>query len=1242
MIRKNTLLLCFALIPMALPAVSLAERHPDSLEERFMNPPAQSRPWVYWWWMGRVSKETITRDLEALKAKGVGGMLLFQCDDSWLPDAVFGESKRVWSPEWVEMVRFANSEAKRLGLDFIINYTDGSTGCSSAPIDLEDSGQIIVHSGIRVTGGARVEIQLPQPEIREGFYRDVAVIAYPLQDSLKQRPMQMINGATVQVSSKENWYYFETEYLVDGDTRTIWTSEAAKPEGEYIDLAFQDPFTAAAVFLLPAHGWRPKVVDVQVSDDGKTYRSAARVDVPRNEPLTLSLPAIASSWFRIAFPGSARVHLSEFRLLAPGESEAGAVSPFKCFAEQIGNEHHSYGGLRAMAEAGSLRKGATPDLADSAKVIDLTAHMDQTGKLTWEAPDGEWEILRFGRSSIGWRSKAGTNDSGSRHVDYLNAEAVKKHFTMGIDPMLRAIGHGKDGALTALHEDSFEMPYNRWTASFLAEFKKRRGYDPLPWLPVLTGRVVESQGASERFLWDYRRTIGDLFITHWEMARNLCHERGLKFQSEAAGPSAYCFDALAQLGRTDIPMGEFWSGIYQPGVPVDDQGRGCWPGTVCETIRQAASAAHVHGRPIVAAESFTGYSRPFVLDPFDIKAIGDRAFCDGLNRNVIHLFMTQPIEQLDGKPVVVRTHALDYNIRSTWFDISRFWTDYLARCSAMLQAGRHVADVCCFVGEGTPALVPQREYNRPAIPKEFDYDACNREVLLTATFKNGRIHLPSGANYAVLTLPPDLCSMTPELLGHIRDLVGDGATLLGPRPEYSPSLYDHEKVDAQVAAMAGDLWGASREQVGEHVFGKGRVMWGKSVEEALASANCEPACVIKGTDSVLFIQRLTEHGDVFFISQQTNAAINFTASFRAPDTVIPEFWDPATGKREEAMAFNQVDGRVEMPIHLDPRGSVFVVLRPGTPENHLLAVTSRDAAVDELKIINARYASKENPDKSVDVTRQVAAAVRGDQLNMRVWPDALGVADPAPNEVKILTLDYAVNGNMHSTHAPDGRRIIVDADDNEQDYKIVRDEGRLTFVSSTPGTYELRYADGYQDTITVSAIPSEMDLSSGWELTFEKLGENLTLDTLISWTELPDQEMRFYSGTVTYRRRFAWSERPGRVELDLGRMKNIAEVSLNGKTLGLLWKPPYRLDVTTALKAGDNELEVKVTNLLVNRITGDYLAPPEEKELHAFGAIEQYRPYAKEDGLLPSGLFGPVLLRTALEVELRPHGSNME
>ncbi len=1238
---KNKLFFATLLLMLAAVSSPAAPVANDPLVEAFQNPPAAARPRVYWWWLGRVSKESITRDLEALKAKGIGGMVLFQCDDGILPDAIFGKSKRVWSPEWTEMVRFASSEARRLGLDFIVNCADGSTGCSGPSIDLENSGQIIANSGIRVKGGSRIEVQLPQPEIREGFYRDVAVIAYPVQSSLEQKPKRMMNAATVKVSSMEDFYYFETEYLFDGDINTIWTSNAGKPGGEYIDLTFPEPFTTTGVFMIPRNGWTPSVVDVQVSDDGMTYRSVAKLDVPPDKPVTLPVPATTSRWFRIGFPTSqskdGRVGLAEFRLLAPGENEQGAVSPFKHFAEQIGNFPHSKDGLLAMAEAGNLHEGAPPDLADTAKVLDLTSCMDDTGKLTWNAPDGEWEILRFGRTSIGWRSLAGNNGSGNRHADYLNSEAIRRHFTKDVDPVLKAIGQAHDVALTGLHEDSFEMPYNRWTAAFPEEFKKRRGYDLLPWLPVLTGRVVESQGASERFLWDYRRTIADLYITHWAMARELCHERGLKFESEAAGPSAYCFDALAQLGQVDVPMGEFWSGIYQPGVPVDDQGRGCWPGTVCETIRQTASAAHIYGRPIVAAESFTGFSRPFVLDPFDIKAFGDRAYCDGLNRNVIHLCMTQPIEEINGEPVVVRLHAFDYNRRTTWFEKSRFWTDYLARCSAMLQQGWPVADICCFIGEGAPALVPQREFMEPKIPDNYDFDACNAESLLKAKVRDGRVFLPGGGSYAVLTLPPRQRAMIPALLRHLRDLVRAGATLSGPKPQYSPSLADHEHADREVQNLANEIWGQAETASGEHAYGRGRVFWGKPLAEVLTAVSCPPAFTADGAP-ILFIQRRTKDGNLFFLSNQAKKEVNFTGKFRAPDGTVPELWDPAAGHSTAVAVYRNHAGVVEMPMQLDPRGSVFVVLRPGKEGIHPVALQYLSQAADDkninnLEIQSATYGVPGDAARNCMVTEKVAAAVSNGALSIRAWFSDLGVADPAPGIVKTLSVKYTLGGKELSATASDGQTIEIQAPFPE--YRVEKIEEKTRLISWTPGEFIFQYLSGKTETVKIPAVPAPQDLSVGWELTFESLGRSLAMEKLVSWTTLPEEELKCYSGAVTYRKHFTWNGSAARVELDLGQLKNIAEVSLNGKPIGLLWIPPFQLEITSVLKSGDNELVVRITNLLVNRITGDFALPEEKRHILAFGAIESYRAGAEKDGLLPSGLFGPVTLRTAFEAQIK-------
>jgi len=1152
---KSKFILATLFLMLAVVNLQPAPVPNDPLAEAFQNPPAAARPWVYWWWMGRVSKESITRDLEALKAKGIGGMMLYHCDESLLPTAVFGPPKSQWTPEWNEMLHFADSEAKRLGLGFIINYTGGSTGCAGPWIDVANSGQIIVNSGLRLKGGSHVEVQLPQPEIREDFYRDVAVIAYPVQSATEQKPTRMGDAApALKVSSTEDYYYFEPEYLLDGDTNTIWSSSAGRPGGEWIDLTFPEPFTTAGVFIFPRDGWTPAAVEVQVSDDGKTYRKVARQDMPPNQPMTMSIPETTSRWFRIAFPSSqskdGRVGVAELRLLAPGETSHGTVLPFNRYAQQIANERHRKEGSLAMFEAGNLQGGAAPDLAKASQVLDLTSCIDEKGKLNWNAPDGEWQILRFGRTSMGWRSTVGL-PQGSHHVDYLDGEVMKTHFTKGLDPVLKAIGHDHDSALSALHEDSFEMPYNRWTASFPAEFKTRRGYALLSWLPVLAGRVVESQGSSERFLWDYRRTIADLYITHWAMAQKLCHERGLKFESEAAGPEPYCFDALAQLGRADIPMGEFWSGIYRPGVAVDNQGRGCWPGPDCETIRQTASAAHIYGRSIVAAESFTGYSRPYVLDPFDIKAFGDRAFCDGLNRNVIHLFMTQPIEEINGKPVVVRLHAFDYNRRTTWFEQSRFWTDYLARCSAMLQQGRPVADIVCFIGEGAPALVPQREFMEPKIPDNYDYDACNAESLLNANVKHGRVVLPGGGNYAVLTLPPTQRAMTPTLLRHLRELVHDGATLSGPKPQHSPSLADHENADREVQTLADEIWGKADTATGMHEYGRGRVIWGKPLTEVLAAVYCPPAFTAEGA-SILFIQRRAEDADLFFLSNQAKKGVNFTGKFRAPAGTVPELWDPATGQRTVAPFYRTHAGMVEVPMQLDSRGSVFVVLRKAPAPEHWSAISK------------------------------------------------------------------------------DGSPVRASCD-----YEIVRSEGKPSLIAWVPGKYELTSVSGNKQTVDVPTLPPALDLSTGWELTFEGLERKQSFEKLVSWTTLPEEEFKCYSGAVTYRKHFNWTGSLARVELDLGELKNIAEVTLNGKHTGLLWKPPYRLDITSALKSGDNELVVRITNLLVNRITGDFALPTEKRHILVFGAIEQYRAGAEKDGLLPSGLFGPVTLQNAFKVQIK-------
>jgi hypothetical protein len=718
-------------------------------------------------------------------------------------------------------------------------------------------------------------------------------------------------------------------------------------------------------------------------------------------------------------------------------------------------------------------------------VLDLTAKMAADGTLDWEVPPGKWTILRFGYSLTGAKNRPAVPAGLGYEVDKLSRKHLEAYLRGYTEPIAGALGGLYGKSLRYVLLDSWEAGMQNWTEEMLGEFRGRRGYDPVPYLPALAGRVVESAEVSDRFLWDFRRTLADLYAeNHYAAATEFLHRQGINTYGEAAGVSLEIpEDTLLNKKHVDIPVGEFWVRDLHPSSMY------------YEDVRGAASAAHAYGKTVVATESFTGggYESPFTL-----KRIADYWFAQGVNRIIFHTSAHQPLDTKPGN-AMVGTHI---NRNITWAEQARPFMTYLARNSFMLQRGLPVADLAYLLNEGAPSTMPFWGAGlKPAPPAGYDYDYVNADVLLSrmSVGADGRLVLPDGVSYRVLVLP-EVGRMTVPVLRKIRELVGGGATVLGPKPLKSPSLAGYPGADGAVQAMASDLWGdldgVSRTK---RAYGKGMVVWGLPPAEVLASLRV-PRDVeySRGLDAdVAWIHRRDGDTDIYFVVNRADRAQDADVRFRVSGREA-ELWHADTGASEPA-GYRTADGRTTVPLHLEERESVFVVFRR--------------AAASPSRVL-AR-----------------------------------------PN---------------------------------------------LSPLAQLGGPWEVGFP------ANLGAPPK------------------LRLAELASWTANADDGVRYFSGTATYTKTVhaarGWFKPGTRILLDLGVVKDIAEVSLNGRALDALWKPPFRVDVTGALKPGANRLEIKVTNEWTNRLIGDQTAPADKKVLAAGGPAG----FGPPPTLTEAGLLGPV------------------
>lgn len=1022
--------------------------------QNFYSPPDSLRTSVYWYWIsGNISKEGVVKDLESMKKAGINRAFI---GNVGIDETPAGKVK-LFSPEWWDILHAALKRASQLHIDIGIFDSPGWSGMGGPWVHPGKAMRRLTATETSVAGGGKISIVLPSPS---DTFQDVRVIAYP-------RPR-------------------------DYDNNIDYRTETPLPDtGEFaVTLRADTSFTARSLTIVPALRRMKVEGEIQVEENG-TFRKVESFVMDRSNdalntgfdpygPLAVSFPAVRGHVFRIALRArSEGAGIRELKL-----SAAPVVGSYieKTLAKMYPTplpywKEYQWPVQPEVADTGLV--------IDAGKVVDISSYMDGKGLLQWNAPPGDWVILRTGMMPTGVVNSPAQPEGRGLQGDKMNRKHVAENFDAFIGEILRRIPKEDRTSFKVVIEDSYEVGSQNWTDGMIAAFKARYGYDPLPYIPVMQGRVVGSEDRSDRFLWDLRRFIADKVAYDYVGGlRDISHRHGLTTWLENYGHWGFPGEFLQYGGQSDEIGGEFWS--------EGDLGN--------IENRAASSSAHIYGKNKVSAESFTAGGGTYARYPALLKPRGDRFFTEGINNTLLHVFISQPDERMPG---VNTWFGTEFNRHNTWFGQLDVFTTWLKRCNFMLQQGRYVADVAYFIGEDAPKMTGVRD---PELPRGYAYDYINAEVIeKRLSVRDGRWTLPDGLSYGVLVLPK-LATMRPAVLRRLHELVDQGGVLMGPAPERSPSLEDYGNADREVRRLAKELWGnIDGKTVKTHMVGKGMVIDGLTMQEALDRLKLSPDFSVKDSDPLLYIHRTLPDEDIYFVSNQSGDKVLAEPLFRVRGKK-PFLFDPLLGEVRRLPQFVQEGKGTKVPLTMESHQSFFIVFRKNAgPVRSTLHIPTGTAVVNFPM-----------PAKTVDV--------------------------PGPWKVDF---DTAMRGPL----AP------------------------------------------------------------------------VVFDTLMDWSKCGDSAIRYYSGPAVYRNTvFLSGGTEGRqVYLDLGMVQAMAKVTVNGKYVGGAWTPPYRVNITTAVKKGSNVLSIEVVNTWVNRLIGDSRLPADERKTWL-----NVNPYKPESPLAPSGLLGPV------------------
>lgn len=1064
----------FLLIMLLLLAACQSVERP-SLQEQFVSPHDEAKPWTFWYWMyGAVTPEGITADLEAMKEVGLGGAYLMPIRGVGEAPQYDGKAQQL-TPYFWEMVHHSMNEAERLGLKLGMHICDGFALAGGPWITPEESMQKVVWSDTIIAGGNIKSMELPSPEAYEGYYKDIATYAIPLE----KRPEDTSLTPRISVGTMPGVDVKDRKKEVNRDKKGVIRSSYPC----WIQYEYDVPVTCTNVeIILSGNNYQAHRLKVCAGEDGKTFKEVKQLVPARHGwqntdyQSTHAIPETTARYFRFEWTPEG----SE-----PGSEDLDAAKwkpnlKIKDIKLHTAPRIHQWEGKAGFVwrVASETTSSEIPDelCVQMNECYQLT--LDKEGKLSAQLPEGNWYILRMGYTSTGHTNATAGGGKGLESNKF-DASIIRKQFDHWFaqafeqtDPQLAR------KVLKYMHVDSWECGSQNWSDNFAMEFKNRRGYDLLPYLPLLAGIPLENVKKSEQVLRDVRTTIGELVTdVFYTVLADCAKEYDCQFSAECVCPTMVS-DGLMHYQKVDLPMGEFWLNSPTHDKPND--------------MLDAISGAHIYGKNIIQAEGFTEVRGVWDEDPAMIKPLMDRNFALGINKLFFHVYTHNP--WMDKKPgMTLEGIGLFFQRDQTWWKEGKAFVDYVSRCQALLQYGHPVVDIAVYTGEEMPrrSMLPDRLvpmlpgiYGEKRVESEkvrlanvgqptrvrpvgvthsanmadpedwinpmrgYTYDSFNKDVLLRlAKVKNGKIVLPGGISYKILILPdahpmnPDNVPLSSDVLRKVEEWKKQG--IIVPALPY--------------------------------------------MDDDFASLGIEKDVVLP--EGIAYTHRCGKEYDIYFIANQQNYPQTFTASFRINGRT-PELWDAVTGNICQPSEWKENNGRTEVKLNLPANGSLFVV-----------------------------FPLHQTADISIETVAE-------DKSMLCIGP---------------------------------------------------------------------------------------------WKVSFPLIDKSLTRDTLFDWSLEEDNRIKYYSGHAYYKSNFSWKQTEGNVYLRLGKVANVATVYINGIDCGIAWTAPYEVNITSALKEGDNTIEISVVNTWANAFRGaDMGLPP----FDGIWANAKYR--MQGEGLLPSGLFGPI------------------